>query len=97
MNVEEVLDTLDTLTVADLRRVVAAGRELLERIEEWQQPEPHETTSSEKLLYRQEWVRCGKATCKRCLQGQGHGPYYYCYWTENGKRRKRYIGKERPN
>lgn len=40
------------------------------------------------VTYRQEWVRCGKE-CKSCP----HGPYWYCYWKEDGKTRTRYIGK----
>ena len=38
---------------------------------------------------RQRAVRCGKASCTRCP----HGPYWYAYWWENGKRRSRYLGK----
>ena len=34
-------------------------------------------------------VRCGKESCTRCP----HGPYWYAYWTEEGRRRSRYIGK----
>ncbi len=40
------------------------------------------------VTYRQEWVRCGKE-CKKCP----HGPYWYCYWKEDGKTKTRYIGK----
>jgi len=34
-------------------------------------------------------VRCGKETCTTCP----HGPYWYAYWTEGGRRRSRYVGK----
>jgi hypothetical protein len=34
-------------------------------------------------------VRCGKENCTRCP----HGPYWYAYWNEDGKRRSRYLGK----
>jgi hypothetical protein len=43
--------------------------------------------------YRQEYVRCGKATCAPCQRGPGHGPYWYAYWREGGQLRKRYVGK----
>lgn len=46
-----------------------------------------------KYTYRQEWVKCGKAQCKRCP----HGPYWYAYWSEKGKLHKRYIGKNLPH
>lgn len=42
--------------------------------------------------FRQEYVRCGKRGCKSCP----HGPYWYAYWREGGKLRKRYIGKTLP-
>ena len=35
------------------------------------------------------YVKCGKDNCTRCP----HGPYWYAYWTENGRRRSRYVGK----
>jgi Family of unknown function (DUF6788) len=43
--------------------------------------------------YRLEYTRCGKAEC-RCAAGNLHGPYWYAYWTEEGKTKSRYIGKE---
>ena len=37
---------------------------------------------------RSESVRCGKSFCLDCP----HGPYYYAYWKEKGKLKKKYIG-----
>lgn len=45
--------------------------------------------------YRLERVRCGKESCK-CAEGKLHGPYWYAYWTEGGKTRSQYVGKELP-
>jgi hypothetical protein len=45
-----------------------------------------------KETFRSEWVKCGKPGCGSCP----HGPYWYAYWREGKKTRKRYIGKERP-
>lgn len=42
--------------------------------------------------YRCEYVRCGKAACRSCP----HGPYWYSYWREEGRVRKRYHGKADP-
>ena len=42
-----------------------------------------------KVSLRQQMVRCGKDGCTKCP----HGPYSYAYWTEDGKRRSRYIGR----
>lgn len=41
------------------------------------------------MRLRQQWVRCGKESCRTCP----HGPYWYAHWRENGRRRSRYIGK----
>ncbi len=45
--------------------------------------------------YRSEMVRCGKKGCK-CARGELHGPYWYAYWTEGGKTKSEYVGKELP-
>ena len=37
-----------------------------------------------------QWVRCGRPSC-RCQQGELHGPYFYLFWREDGRLRKRYI------
>ena len=42
-----------------------------------------------KVTLRQQQVRCGKAGCTKCP----HGPYWYAYWREDGKRRSRYVGR----
>jgi len=46
-----------------------------------------------KVNYQREYVRCGKKSCGSCP----HGPYWYAYWSEKGKTRKRYVGKELPS
>lgn len=45
--------------------------------------------ASPDVKLRQQNVKCGKATCTRCP----HGPYWYAYWWESGKRRSKYLGK----
>ena len=44
--------------------------------------------------FEQQYTRCGKETC-HCMRGsQGHGPYWYAYWTDDrGRTRNRYVGK----
>ncbi len=41
------------------------------------------------VTYREERVKCGKKGCTKCP----HGPYVYKYWREDGRLRKRYVGK----
>jgi hypothetical protein len=50
------------------------------------------------VTYRQQYVRCGKAGCRRCPPaGPGHGPYWYgFYWDYRQRTRSFYVGKSLP-
>lgn len=49
------------------------------------------------VSYQLEYVKCGKERCKKCKKdGPGHGPYFYAYWREGDKVKKKYIGKQLP-
>ena len=50
------------------------------------------------VIYRQQYVHCGKATCKKCPPaGVGHGPYWYgFYWDYQQRTRSFYVGKQLP-
>ncbi len=47
------------------------------------------------ITYRQEWTRCNNERCKKCKDSKGHGPYWYAYWREDEKVKKKYVGKSR--
>ncbi|GCF09590.1 DUF6788 family protein [Dictyobacter arantiisoli] len=49
-----------------------------------------------KVTYRQQFTRCGKQRCRKCKEGSGHGPYWYAYWSENGRTVSKYIGIQLP-
>lgn len=49
-----------------------------------------------KVTYRQQYTRCGKQRCRKCKEGAGHGPYWYAYWSENGRTISKYIGIQAP-
>jgi DNA-binding SARP family transcriptional activator len=49
-----------------------------------------------KVTYRQQYTRCGKQRCRKCKEGAGHGPYWYAYWSENGRTISKYIGIHAP-
>jgi DNA-binding SARP family transcriptional activator/Tfp pilus assembly protein PilF len=51
---------------------------------------------SSKITYRQQYTRCGKERCRKCKEGTGHGPYWYAYWSENGRTISKYIGIHPP-
>src|SRR5579863_3185112 len=50
------------------------------------------------VIYRQQYVRCGKTLCKKCPPaGPGHGPYWYgFYWDYRQRTRSFYVGKQLP-
>lgn len=52
--------------------------------------------SNGKVTYRQQFTRCGKERCHKCRDGEGHGPYWYAYWSENGRTISKYIGLHLP-
>jgi hypothetical protein len=39
-----------------------------------------------------QYILCGKPAC-RCAGGDLHGPYFYCFWREDGKLKKSYVRK----
>lgn len=49
-----------------------------------------------KVTYRQQFTRCGKERCRKCREGAGHGPYWYAYWSKNGRTVSKYIGTHLP-
>ena len=76
----------------DLRRLMIFIRGLLVA-RAGADEEPQAAASPGKVTFRQERVRCGRASCTRCP----HGPYWYAYWREDGRLRSRYVGKELPS
>lgn len=43
-----------------------------------------------------ETLRCEYVKCGKCKGNCAHGPYWYAYWREDGRLRKRYVGKGDP-
>ena len=79
----DLLDAVKEMDPHDLRRLQILTRAHLER-----SGVAHEV-SEPNINMRSQMVRCGKPECGTCP----HGPYWYAYWTENGKRRSRYVGR----
>lgn len=83
------------LSISEKRSLLVWLQETI-KDEEWTPPPVKsgrqvvgEPVKTSKGYRRQELVRCGKSTCKSCP----HGPYWYEYWSEGGKRRSKYVGK----
>lgn len=78
----ELLAAVRDLDPHELRRLLILARATLERSGQLPRGEPV-------VRLRRQLVRCGKANCAACP----HGPYWYAYWRENGRRRSRYVGR----
>ena len=74
---KDILDGLSELDEADLKRIKLLVDNKL-KIE-----------SDIKVSYRTKLIKCGKESCNSCP----HGPYWYAEWTEGGKRKTKYLGK----
>jgi hypothetical protein len=87
----DLVDEVRRLDEGQLRQLMILARGLLLTSE---QPviEISDVAGMPTVRYRQRSVRCGKAACTTCP----HGPYWYAHWTEDGRRRSRYIGAELP-
>jgi hypothetical protein len=86
----ELVRDIRRLDEYQLRRLLILVRGLLLHADG--EPDEEEPGLPPTLRYRQEEVRCGKAACTSCP----HGPYWYAYWKEDGRTRKRYIGRQLP-
>lgn len=102
MKLREIKQALGALPPKELAKLDAWLHALLEDRESKKRARgaarQHEVLRSHRTAhktYRLERVRCGKERCK-CAEGKLHGPYWYAYWTEGGKTKSQYVGKELP-
>ena len=79
----DVLEAVRAMDAHELRRLVMLAQARLD------QRGVDFSVAVPDFKLRQHRVRCGKTSCRTCP----HGPYWYAYWWENGKRRSRYLGK----
>jgi len=89
-----ILDTIDTLTRAELEQVQTRLDSVLANLDEQVESEDVGLPVAPRIIV--EMVSCGKANCKRCAGGKkGHGPYKYEVWYSSKKGRdvKKYLGK----
>ena len=79
----DVIEAVREMDEHELRRLLMLARARLER------RGVATAAESPTVRYREQLVKCGKQNCTRCP----HGPYWYAYWSENGRRRSCYLGK----
>src|SRR2546430_15898098 len=90
------------LSLSQLRKLDEWLHELIRRADESdrkEQSSSRKQTVAEQTLdnktYRLESIRCGKEKCK-CTRGKLHGPYWYSYFSVNGRTKSEYVGKHLP-
>jgi DNA-binding SARP family transcriptional activator len=55
------------------------------------------TTVPAHATFNQQFRRCNKADCPRCVPGSpGHGPYWFARWKEDGRTHTHYLGRRLP-
>lgn len=80
----EVLEAVREMGEPELRRLFMLTRARLEG-------KGHEFPDlGRDVKIRTQMVRCGKASCSTCP----HGPYVYAYWSEEGRQRSKYLGRQ---
>jgi len=53
--------------------------------------------SDQHITYQLQFRKCGKSSCSKCRNTQGHGPYWYAYWRVGSRLVSGYVGKIGPN
>ncbi|MBT8203179.1 MAG: hypothetical protein HKN74_04450 [Acidimicrobiia bacterium] len=79
----DVVEAVREMDEPDLRRLLMLARARLEA------RGVAIGAEAKRVRYREQLIRCGKQNCTRCP----HGPYWYAYWTEDGRRRSCYLGR----
>jgi DNA-binding SARP family transcriptional activator len=57
---------------------------------------PLQPPNGASVRYRRSYRRCGKPSCSTCVNGKGHGPYWYAHWRDGKRVRSRYVGTAPP-
>lgn len=79
----DVLDAVREMDEHELRRLLILAKARLDQLG------VAFPGAAPDVSLREQEVRCGKPNCTKCP----HGPYWYAYWREDGRRRTRYLGK----
>jgi len=78
----DVIDAVKEMDEHELRRLLMLTQARLEG-------SGVEAAGGPNISLRRRLVKCGKTACNSCP----HGPYWYAYWREDGKRRSKYVGR----
>ena len=91
----EELSTEELQALVDRARRIPAERKLGER----RRLRVVDSFREGDTRYLLEYVKCGRASsgkCRKCREGEYHGPYWYSYTRTGEKTISKYHGKNRP-
>src|SRR5919199_5088575 len=90
---------LEELSTDELQDLIDRARRLLAQRKEGKRPRVVDSFREGDTRYLLEYTKCGMASrgkCRRCREGEFHGPYWYSYTWDEGKTISKYHGKMRP-
>ncbi len=95
------MSALEELSTEELRAHVDRARRILaeRKLEDGRRLRVVDSFREGNTRYLLEYVKCGKASsgkCRRCRDGELHGPYWYSYTWTGKKMVSKYHGKTRP-
>ena len=92
----QALSTEELEGLVDRARRILAERKLTEKGGRLRVVDSFREGDTRYLL---EYTKCGKASsgkCRKCREGEFHGPYWYSYSWDGKKMTSKYHGKRRP-
>jgi hypothetical protein len=93
------MQDLEKLSTEELQDLIDRARRILAERKEGHRPRVVDSFREGNTRYLLEYVKCGRAAsgkCRRCREGELHGPYWYSYTWTGEKMISKYHGKSRP-
>ena len=95
------MQDLEELSTEELQTLVDQARRILaeRKLEEGRRLRVIDSFREGDTRYLFEYVKCGRAAsgkCRKCREGELHGPYWYSYTWTGKKMVSKYHGKTRP-
>lgn len=93
------MPSLEELSTEELKDLIDKARRILAERRDGKRPRVVDSFREGDTRYLLEYVKCGRAAsgkCRRCREGELHGPYWYSYTWDGKKTVSKYHGKMRP-
>ena len=95
------MPNLEELSTQELHAFVDRARRIIaeRKLEQGRRLRVVDSFREGDTRYLLEYVKCGRAAsgkCRKCREGELHGPYWYSYTWDGKKMISKYHGKARP-